>query len=113
MQRSCVLGVVFSAHISSAHGACCWQLVSAKQRPNGYRLALSLDEQDHQGTGLAGRLSTEARLGLALSEFVEALDGKHRAKFNSLRNGSNVQPSGWEEIQFTEEINREGSRLHR
>ncbi|KAH8886888.1 hypothetical protein GQ53DRAFT_874485 [Thozetella sp. PMI_491] len=62
---------------------------------------------------LAGQLSPEARLGLALSGFAEVLDGKHRAKFNSLRSSSNVQPSGWEVIQFTEEINREGSRLHR
>ncbi len=62
---------------------------------------------------LAGRLSPDARLGLALSEFASALDEKHRIKFNALRTRPAAQPTSWEVIKFTEEVNREGARRHK
>lgn len=62
---------------------------------------------------LSGRLKPEARLGVAISEFAQALDSKHKQEFRSMQTTENTQISGRDVIKVTEEINQEGSRRHR
>lgn len=62
---------------------------------------------------LNGRLKPEARLGLAISEFAQSLDGERRKEFQCLQTGNSTQISGQDVIKATEEINQEGARQHR
>ncbi|KAM7212606.1 hypothetical protein V8F06_012027 [Rhypophila decipiens] len=63
---------------------------------------------------LSGRLKPEARLGVALSEFAEALEEKQKRRFLQMRVQSNkFAPSAEDVIRMTEELNREGARLHK
>lgn len=59
----------------------------------------------------AGKLKPEIRLAQAVSEFGACLDGTRRATFKTLQ--TNSPPSPTEVIRLTEEINRDGARLHR
>jgi len=63
---------------------------------------------------LAGQLKPEARLGLALSEFAQALDDNARTKFRNIQTSRSVAPIAVSDVlKFTEELNRKGARLHR
>lgn len=62
---------------------------------------------------LSGRLKPEARLGLAISEFAQALDSERRNEFRSMQNTQDAKISGRDIIKMTEEINQEGARRHR
>lgn len=59
----------------------------------------------------AARLKPEIRLAQAISEFGALLDGKHLATFKTFRTQTPLTTNGV--IRLTEEINRDGSRLHR
>jgi len=59
----------------------------------------------------AARLKPEVRLAQSLSEFAASLDGGRRTTFKNLQSKS--PPSPADVIRLTEEINRDGSRLHR
>lgn len=58
-------------------------------------------------------LKPEVKLGVALSEFAQALDADSRARFSGLRNGVTASPTTGDVIKITEELNREGAKLHR
>jgi hypothetical protein len=62
---------------------------------------------------LSGQLSPIARLGAAVSEFTEILDGEAKRKFKALRNSKNAPLSASDVIKVTEEINSEGRQRHR
>ncbi|KAK3935265.1 hypothetical protein QBC46DRAFT_358398 [Diplogelasinospora grovesii] len=57
------------------------------------------------------KLKPEIRLAQAISEFAASLDDGRRATFKTLQ--TNSPPSPTEVIRLTEEINRDGARMHR
>jgi hypothetical protein len=59
----------------------------------------------------ARRLKPGIRLAQSVSEFGALLDGTHAITFKTLQTRS--PPTTDDVIRFTEEINRDGSRLHR
>ncbi|KAK8104792.1 uncharacterized protein PG998_011825 [Apiospora kogelbergensis] len=61
----------------------------------------------------AGPLKPEVKLGVALSEFSQALDEKYRQRFVALRGSSSEPLNPGEVIRVTEELNQEGARSHR
>jgi len=59
-----------------------------------------------------GKVKASIRLAQAVSEFAASLDShQHKATFKTLQTRS--APSAADVIGFTEELNRDGSRLHR
>ena len=59
-----------------------------------------------------GRVEANIRLVQAVSEFAATLgSSKHKATFKTLQTRS--PPTATDVISFTEELNRDGSRLHR
>lgn len=62
---------------------------------------------------LSGQLSPVARLGEAVSDFSNALNGKHKEEFSALRRSKNAPLSASDVIKVTEEVNREGRQRHR
>ncbi|KUI69629.1 Vegetative incompatibility protein HET-E-1 [Cytospora mali] len=61
---------------------------------------------------LSGSLKPEVRLGLAISEFAQALDEDHKHDFRRMQNASNNQLTGSDVIKVTEQINKDGERRH-
>lgn len=61
---------------------------------------------------LSGRLKPQVRLGVAISEFAQALDKEHKHDFRRMQNASNTQISGLDVVKVTEEINKDGERRH-
>ncbi|KAK8047997.1 hypothetical protein PG996_016061 [Apiospora saccharicola] len=61
----------------------------------------------------ADNLKPEVKLGVALSEFSQALDDKYRQQFIALRGASPRVPTPADVIRVTEELNREGAKTHR
>lgn len=62
---------------------------------------------------LGGQLKPEARLGLAISEFAQSLQGGRRDEFRLMQTVTNKPLSGQDVVRVTEEINRDGARRHR
>lgn len=57
------------------------------------------------------RLKPEIRLAQALSQFAAKLDENRRVTFKNLQSQS--PPTAADVIRLTEEVNRDGSRLHK
>ncbi|KAK8067310.1 hypothetical protein PG997_014057 [Apiospora hydei] len=62
---------------------------------------------------LRSTLKPEVKLGVAISEFSQALDESYRQRFAALRGGSPRVLNPAEVIRVTEELNREGAKTHR
>lgn len=62
---------------------------------------------------LTGGLKLEARLGVAVSEFLQALDEDRRKGFRQMQATCRKQVSGLDVVRLTEEINKDGARRHR
>ncbi|KUI54145.1 hypothetical protein VP1G_01639 [Cytospora mali] len=61
---------------------------------------------------LSGHLKPQVRLGLAISEFAQALDEDRKHDFRRMQDASNNQLSGADVIKVTEQINKDGERRH-
>lgn len=61
---------------------------------------------------LSGRLKPQVRLGVAISEFAQALDEGRKREFRRMQNASSNPLSGRDVIKLTEEINKDGERQH-
>ncbi|ROV98758.1 hypothetical protein VMCG_06727 [Cytospora schulzeri] len=61
---------------------------------------------------LSGRLKPQVRLGVAISEFAQALDEDRKSDFRQMQNASGNQLLASDVIKVTEEINKDGGRRH-
>lgn len=63
-------------------------------------------------SSLSGRLKPQVRLGVAISDFAQALDESRKQEFRRMQHTSSDQLSGRDVIRLTEEINKDGERRH-
>ncbi|KAK8017840.1 hypothetical protein PG993_014166 [Apiospora rasikravindrae] len=85
-----------------------------KERNQG--ASRGVDVQLYQASALqhaSCALKPEVKLGIAISEFSQALDDTYRQRFVALRGGSPRVLDPTEVIRVTEELNREGAKTHR